>query len=111
MLEEALSDHPAVPITSAFVFIDEHADTIVNAQFGNPVQMPGLSQLWWDMPSDRHSQGANLSFVDGHVERWKWRYPKVFIKFAQPPSLGETPTDYVTRAEWHEKIWPISRRR
>jgi len=80
--------------TSVFVFIDEHADTMVNAQFGNPVQVPGLSQVWWDMPSDRHSQGANLSFADGHVERWKWRYPKIFVKFTQPPGLGEAPTDY-----------------
>jgi prepilin-type processing-associated H-X9-DG protein len=34
------------------------------------------SQTWIDVPSDRHSQGGNLSFADGHCEHWKWRAPK-----------------------------------
>ena len=32
---------------------------------------------WWDMPSNRHTQGANLSFADGHVERWHWVVPMI----------------------------------
>jgi prepilin-type processing-associated H-X9-DG protein len=43
------------------------------------------------MPSDRHFQGANLSFADGHVEHWKWRTPKTFY--------GYFP-QYVGPAEW-----------
>jgi prepilin-type N-terminal cleavage/methylation domain-containing protein/prepilin-type processing-associated H-X9-DG protein len=80
--------------TSIFVFIDEHPQTMVDAQFGNPVQMPGNSQVWWDMPADRHSQGANLSFVDGHVDHWKWKYPKTFFQYTQAPGPGEATTDY-----------------
>jgi len=80
--------------TSLFVFIDEHPDTMVDAQFGNPVGMPGTSQVWWDMPSDRHNQGAVLSFADGHVERWKWRYPKKYVSNLQAPGPGEASTDY-----------------
>src|SRR6185369_8976460 len=53
--------------SSLFVFIDEHEDTLLDAQFGNPPQSPYFAQnMWWDMPSDRHQQGANLSFADGH---------------------------------------------
>ena len=61
-----------------FVFIDESAKTISDAEFGNPpVGSPDFWQNeWWDVPSDRHMRGANLSFVDGHVEHWKWVYPK-----------------------------------
>jgi prepilin-type N-terminal cleavage/methylation domain-containing protein/prepilin-type processing-associated H-X9-DG protein len=68
--------HP-VP-SELFVFIDESADTIQDAEFGNPpVGSPYFQQnIWWDMPSDRHQQGANLSFADGHVDHWKWAYPK-----------------------------------
>ena len=80
--------------TALFVFIDEHPDTMVDAQFGNPVGMPGTSQVWYDMPSDRHNQGSNLSFADGHAERWKWKYPKTFTAFDQAPGPGETTTDY-----------------
>jgi prepilin-type processing-associated H-X9-DG protein len=31
---------------------------------------------WYDIPADRHNMGVNLSFVDGHVEHHRWRYPK-----------------------------------
>jgi len=76
-----------------FVFIDEHADTLIDAQFGNPVQMPFYAQNWWDMPSDRHRKGGNLSFADGHAELWKWKAPKVVTYLGQPPTPAEAP-DY-----------------
>jgi len=78
-----------------FVFIDENAATIVDAEFGNPpVGSPYFEQnVWWDMPSDRHGQGANLSFADGHVEHWKWSVPKIFYQWIQPVPPAEMP-DY-----------------
>jgi prepilin-type processing-associated H-X9-DG protein/prepilin-type N-terminal cleavage/methylation domain-containing protein len=84
------------PIPSElFVFIDESADSIADAEFGNPpVGSPWFwPDLWWDLPADRHNQGANLSFADGHVEHWKWRAPKIFYYFGQSVSAGEMP-DY-----------------
>jgi prepilin-type N-terminal cleavage/methylation domain-containing protein/prepilin-type processing-associated H-X9-DG protein len=30
--------------------------------------------VWWTTPGQRHSLGANLSFLDGHVESHRWRY-------------------------------------
>lgn len=33
--------------------------------------VPGES--WRNLPADRHSQGCNFSFADGHVEHWKWK--------------------------------------
>jgi prepilin-type N-terminal cleavage/methylation domain-containing protein/prepilin-type processing-associated H-X9-DG protein len=32
-----------------------------------------LSQKWAHQPTDRHSSGSNLSFVDGHAEVYRWR--------------------------------------
>jgi len=84
------------PIPSGlFVFIDENADTIEDAEFGNPpVGSPYFWQnVWWDMPSDRHNQGANLSFADGHVEHWKWKVQKTFYDWVQPVPPDEMP-DY-----------------
>ena len=85
--------HP-VP-SELFVFIDENEDTILDAQFGNPpVGSPYFwPNVWWDMPSDRHNQGANLSFADGHVEHWKWKVPKKFYVWVQPVFPDEMP-DY-----------------
>ena len=31
---------------------------------------------WWDVPANRHNQGCNFSFADGHAEHWRWVYPK-----------------------------------
>ena len=85
------------------MFIDEHPDTMLDAQFGNPVQMPYYSQNWWDMPADRHSQGSVLSFADGHAERWKWRVPKRVDYIGQPPAGGEA-ADY-SRIQEAMKKW------
>jgi prepilin-type N-terminal cleavage/methylation domain-containing protein/prepilin-type processing-associated H-X9-DG protein len=74
-----------------FVFIDEHPDTLYDAQFGNPAGAPVYPPIWFDMPADRHSQGAELSFADGHAEHWRWRVPKAFQFMGQPPSPGDMP--------------------
>jgi prepilin-type processing-associated H-X9-DG protein len=92
--------------TAAFVFIDEDSDTILDAQFGNPpANSPYFEQnVWWDMPSSRHNCGGNLSFIDGHVEHWKWAEPKVFIDYIQPVAQGEMP-DYQRVQNAMKQIW------
>ena len=60
------------------VFIEVHENEIIDTQFGIPVEPDwwGFGN-WWDIPANRHNQGANFSFADGHVEHWKWKVPKV----------------------------------
>ncbi|MSU35624.1 MAG: prepilin-type N-terminal cleavage/methylation domain-containing protein [Pedosphaera sp.] len=60
----------------AFAFIDSSEHTINSGTFGLlPMDFAG-GNLWEDVPADRHSRGANLSFVDGHAEYHRWRAPK-----------------------------------
>lgn len=59
----------------AFVLIDEHEGTIDDAHF---LVWPFPDDRWVNLPTDRHSQGCNLSFADGHAERWQWKAPKNF---------------------------------
>lgn len=53
-----------------FAFIDVNDQTIEDGIFV-------IGEIdWFDYPADRHSQGANLSFLDGHAEHHRWRGPK-----------------------------------
>jgi prepilin-type N-terminal cleavage/methylation domain-containing protein/prepilin-type processing-associated H-X9-DG protein len=60
------------------VFLEVHEDEIMDSLFGIPLpSIYGDAREWWDIPADRHAQGCNFSFADGHAERWRWRVPKV----------------------------------
>jgi prepilin-type N-terminal cleavage/methylation domain-containing protein/prepilin-type processing-associated H-X9-DG protein len=75
-------------VANCLVFIDENEYTLVDSQFGMPTDYYDGTQIWWDMPANRHNQGANLCFADGHAEHWKWVVPKVFTEWFQavPPA-------------------------
>ena len=60
-----------------FAFIDTHEDCIRDPTFGiYPADDEWYNNTWIDTPSDRHNQGANLTFLDGHAEHWRWRSMK-----------------------------------
>lgn len=67
-----------------FVFMDENEKSIDDGLI--VVGHPGnnVPNVWYKLPSDRHGRGCNLSFADGHVERWKWKFQKCFVKHGQP---------------------------
>jgi prepilin-type N-terminal cleavage/methylation domain-containing protein/prepilin-type processing-associated H-X9-DG protein len=71
------------PPSSLFVFIDAHENAIGDAHFTLYPELLNATKTWIDMPSDRHDQAGNLSFADGHIERWKWEAPKVFLQYQQ----------------------------
>ena len=94
-------DGPQPP--ALFVFIDVHEEGIWDSLFGIPP--PGwnfrdtngvaVAPTWWDLPADRHNQGCNLSFADGHVEHWKWAAPKIFEKIGQPIANEKDMKDFL----------------
>jgi prepilin-type processing-associated H-X9-DG protein len=60
-----------------FGFLDVAAKTISSGDFLEAhVGCSSGDRNWRDIPSDRHSVGANVSFLDGHVEHHRWRWPK-----------------------------------
>jgi prepilin-type N-terminal cleavage/methylation domain-containing protein/prepilin-type processing-associated H-X9-DG protein len=66
------------PPSDIFVFIDTQEEDIWDGTFGIFSPDSYWADFWLDLPADRHQQGANLSFADGHVEHWRWLAPKIF---------------------------------
>lgn len=66
--------------SEVFVFIDENEQSIEDGTFG---LLPSPSQQWLNLASDRHNRSANLTFADGHAQKWKWRYKKIFTGSSQ----------------------------
>jgi prepilin-type N-terminal cleavage/methylation domain-containing protein/prepilin-type processing-associated H-X9-DG protein len=75
--------------SDVFAFIDDNEQTIDDGNF----VIGRIS--WFDYPADRHSQGANLSFLDGHANHHKWRSPKTihgnWPYSANPASTADQP--------------------
>jgi prepilin-type N-terminal cleavage/methylation domain-containing protein/prepilin-type processing-associated H-X9-DG protein len=78
-----------------FVFIDTNWSEIWDSTFGVLPLGSWYQDYWLDIPDDRHQQGAVLSFVDGHTERWKWRAPKPhnYDNSILDPGILSTPPD------------------
>jgi prepilin-type N-terminal cleavage/methylation domain-containing protein/prepilin-type processing-associated H-X9-DG protein len=89
-----------------FVFLDVQEDEIYDCTFGMPtMQFWGDARAWWDIPASRHAQGCNLSFADGHVERKKWKVPKVYGgNLPQPVPDAELP-DYRWMQDRYRQSW------
>jgi prepilin-type N-terminal cleavage/methylation domain-containing protein/prepilin-type processing-associated H-X9-DG protein len=79
-MEEAARRSP----NEVFAFIDTHEDGIVDPPFGVFRLGDRDENSWLDQPADRHRQGCNLSFLDGHVEHWRWKSKKRFDQWVQP---------------------------
>src|SRR5262245_57335386 len=61
--------------SSAWVFIDEHTDSINDGLFR--VIMQSGTYQWADWPASSHGGSGALSFADGHAETRKWTDPAI----------------------------------
>ncbi len=61
--------------TRTWAFLDgSEGTTLGGPAWVWPIAQTDRNGEWIHQPSDRHNQGANLSFADGHVayQRWRW---------------------------------------
>lgn len=55
---------------SLLAFVCENEDSIED---GLLAFYAAPSTQWLNLPTSRHGQGGTFSFVDGHVEYWRWK--------------------------------------
>jgi prepilin-type processing-associated H-X9-DG protein len=75
----------------AWVFIDEHADSINDGVFH--VDMKPGDNKWSDWPATYHGGAGVLSFADGHAEAHKWTDPVIAnrpVRFMAHTALDAT---------------------
>jgi prepilin-type N-terminal cleavage/methylation domain-containing protein/prepilin-type processing-associated H-X9-DG protein len=58
--------------SQAFVFLDEHPDSIDDGYF---LVFLDRKYLWGNMPASYHNGACGLSFADGHAEIRRWKDP------------------------------------
>jgi prepilin-type N-terminal cleavage/methylation domain-containing protein/prepilin-type processing-associated H-X9-DG protein len=87
---------------SLFVLIDTYEGEIWDSTFG-VIPLGAYWQNWWlDVPADRHNQGCNLTFADGHAERWRWNASKEGLSIGYPAYSDEDLQD-LRRLQEHIK--------
>ena len=57
----------------AWVFVDEHPDSINDACFFVNPWLTGASDRWLDLPASYHNGACGFAFADGHSEIKKWQ--------------------------------------
>jgi len=84
-----------------FTFIDEHEQSITDGAFvaTHPLVLshPEFVNYWGDVPSDRHSQGCNVAFADGHAQPKHWKAQK---RFTGQLATGEDLKDLQLMETW-----------
>jgi prepilin-type N-terminal cleavage/methylation domain-containing protein/prepilin-type processing-associated H-X9-DG protein len=76
-----LSQIQRPPPSLAWVFIDQHEDTMSGPMFQIAPEAPNAAGiLWVSLPASRHGLAGTLSYVDGHVEMHRWRDPRTTPK-------------------------------
>ncbi|MEO8426713.1 MAG: type II secretion system protein [Verrucomicrobiota bacterium] len=93
-----VQDYSELKATSGvFAFLDDHEASINDGAFLIP---RSTADTWGDLPADRHRQGANFSFTDGHCEFVKWQTPKRFNQYFQPVSGAAELRDLRKMQSW-----------
>jgi prepilin-type N-terminal cleavage/methylation domain-containing protein/prepilin-type processing-associated H-X9-DG protein len=66
--------------SEAFVFVDEHEDTIEVGSFHGVYHGRLWPDMYWaNLPASRHTGAGTFSFADGHAEIRKWLDPRTLV--------------------------------
>jgi prepilin-type N-terminal cleavage/methylation domain-containing protein/prepilin-type processing-associated H-X9-DG protein len=81
-------------------FIEASAGTCDTSTFGPWITDP---PQWGNQPTDRHSGSGNLGFLDGHVESYRWLWPKL------RPDYNDAPLPPANDLDRQDLMWTIQK--
>jgi prepilin-type processing-associated H-X9-DG protein/prepilin-type N-terminal cleavage/methylation domain-containing protein len=86
------------------VFMDEHENTIDDGAvafgpgWGDNKGRSAYQPFWDNYPADRHNNGCNISFADGHVKYWRWKWKRKVTRSANR-TVFNYPVEALDRAD------------
>lgn len=87
-----------------FTFIEEHPDSINDGYFLNRFNY----YEWIDLPASYHRDGANLAYVDGHVELHRWRFGNTKVPAVPDAADLPMPLQSGQRGDLYWILWRTS---
>ena len=83
----------ATRMSAQMVFAQEAESSLSDGCFAQyPYVSTGPVNTWWNLPANRHDNGENYSFADGHVEYWHWHDSNIGPLQNGLPGNGQDPT-------------------
>lgn len=73
--------------TKKSVFWEEHPFSVDNGAFGI-YSYP--DRRFWNLPASHHNRSCEMSYLDGHVEIWRWKGTAVLALGATEPGISAT---------------------
>ena len=97
-----LSDIAVMPSSHAYVFIDEHPDSIYFGDFAVSVEnahsLPNATMI--DFPASHHDGAAGISFADGHADLHRWTDLRT-----RKPLLNQTRLNFISTPYNQDLLW------
>jgi prepilin-type processing-associated H-X9-DG protein len=102
-LSSVVTRYAAVTKPAAVLgFLDENQYTIEDGVY---LLYLAPDNTWQNAPADRHNQGMNLTFTDGHCEHWRWLAPKTMTGLSAP-AAGAADLQDLKRLQAALVSWP-----
>jgi hypothetical protein len=96
------SDINQPPPSMLWVVVDEHPDSINDAQLGFECGLTGTAARIVDYPASYHHGACGFGFADGHAEIHRWRGATIKAK---PTYTGSLPHNIPARDSVEDVAW------
>jgi len=103
-----LTDLKAIGPGMAWVFLDEHPDSMWQSPDFWPDYGPGIV-FWRQLPANYHAGGCTFAFADGHAEYKKWLVPQTLAPVTYTDWVGSENIWWTDTSDRRDYDWLAQR--